>query len=343
MGGALAGTIAAFWAGMGYSALLAALKKRCPFRSLFQLAGNGLLVGIGLKAGLSVVSAQAGADPEVRHILVLALLGVGWGVVMPRLLTFRLARWLRWSPQDAALLAGTYGSVSVMTFALAVALLDRPTGALSGLFSLLLLLMELPALLSVVARWGYPQVAPCDGQSATHSTLWGQSALGHLFGNSVVQVMLGSAIVGGILASLGQEQLVRQALQVLPFLIPIFLFGQGSSLPDDWRSLFKLSHLRLLIVAILLPFAQGLLGLCLALIVGCSVSGSALFAVLMSSASYLAAPALLGKFFRSDKLPLCTALSLTVTFPFNVLVSIPLWDEMARWLTLYAYFAGWKS
>jgi hypothetical protein len=332
MSAAFVGTITAFWAGMGYSALLKTFQKSCPLRPVFRWAGNCLLVGIGLKAGLSVAGARAGPGSEWVPISLLALAGMGWGVIMPRLLAPRLARWLQWSPCDAALLAGTYGSVSVMTFALAVAFFDQGPSPVSGLFSVLLLVMELPALLSVVAKWGSPQAVACGETPDAPSLPWRGSVLGHVCGSSVVQLMVGSAVVGGAVASFGQEHLVRQALQLLPLCIPVFLFGQGASLPDDWRSLFRVTHLRLLIVGVLLPVLQGLLGFCLAWMVGCSVEGIALFAILMSSASYLAAPALLGKFFSSDKLPLCTALSLTVTFPFNVLVGIQLWDFLARGL-----------
>jgi hypothetical protein len=67
------------------------------------------------------------------------------------------------------------------------------------------------------------------------------------------------------------------------------------------------------------------------LLLGLSVGGTTMLAVLYASASYIAAPAAMRIAIPEANPALSLGASLGVTFPFNVVVGVPLYHEMAKW------------
>ncbi|MDX1265897.1 MAG: sodium-dependent bicarbonate transport family permease, partial [Oceanisphaera sp.] len=71
------------------------------------------------------------------------------------------------------------------------------------------------------------------------------------------------------------------------------------------------------------------LGTMMALLLGLPQGTALILVALVASASYIAAPAAIGAAIDKADIGLAMLASLAVTFPFNVLVGIPLY---ARWL-----------
>ena len=65
---------------------------------------------------------------------------------------------------------------------------------------------------------------------------------------------------------------------------------------------------------------------------GLSLGGTTLLAVLYASASYIAAPAAMRIAIPEANPALSIGASLGVTFPFNVLVGVPLYHQMALYM-----------
>jgi uncharacterized protein len=63
-----------------------------------------------------------------------------------------------------------------------------------------------------------------------------------------------------------------------------------------------------------------------------SVGGTALLAVLAASASYIAVPAAMRISVPEANPTLSLSASLGITFPFNVMLGIPLYLRMAQWI-----------
>ncbi|WP_198378919.1 sodium-dependent bicarbonate transport family permease, partial [Neoroseomonas rubea] len=82
--------------------------------------------------------------------------------------------------------------------------------------------------------------------------------------------------------------------------------------------------------ALLMPLIGGAAGLGAGLLAGLSPGGVGLMAVLGASASYIAVPAAMRMALPSADAGIYVTLSLAVTFPFNILVGIPLWLWAAR-------------
>ena len=80
----------------------------------------------------------------------------------------------------------------------------------------------------------------------------------------------------------------------------------------------------LVIFAIAMPLAAGALGVIAGTAIGLSAGGAAVLGILAASASYIAAPAAVGIALPEADLAIPVASSLGVTFPFNLVVGIPL-------------------
>jgi hypothetical protein len=86
--------------------------------------------------------------------------------------------------------------------------------------------------------------------------------------------------------------------------------------------------------AVGLPLANALVALALARLLGLSEGDALLLVVLGASASYIAVPAALRLALPEANPSIYLPLSLAVTFPFNLLVGIPLYHELVRRVVL---------
>ena len=86
----------------------------------------------------------------------------------------------------------------------------------------------------------------------------------------------------------------------------------------------------LLAFATLMPLAAGGLGLITGQLLGLSVGGITLLATLYASASYIAAPAAMRIAVPAANPALSIGAALGITFPFNLIVGIPLFHRLAQ-------------
>ena len=90
----------------------------------------------------------------------------------------------------------------------------------------------------------------------------------------------------------------------------------------------------LIIFALVTPIVGSLLALFAAINFNLSVGNSTLLMVLTASASYIAVPAVVKDAIPNANPAIYLGLSLGITFPFNIIVGIPLYNELAK------YFIG---
>jgi hypothetical protein len=81
----------------------------------------------------------------------------------------------------------------------------------------------------------------------------------------------------------------------------------------------------LILFAILIPILNAGIGLAIAKLIGMPRGDSLLFAVLCASASYIAVPAAMRMTVPEANPSLYVSTALAVTFPFNIIVGIPLY------------------
>ncbi|TAD88570.1 MAG: sodium-dependent bicarbonate transport family permease, partial [Alphaproteobacteria bacterium] len=93
---------------------------------------------------------------------------------------------------------------------------------------------------------------------------------------------------------------------------------------------FKVLRPSVLVFGIAMPLIGGTLGAGLGTLMGLSLGGTTLFAVLCASASYIAVPAAMRLALPKANPALYVSLSLGVTFPFNVVIGIPTYFALAE-------------
>lgn len=276
-----------------------------------------LLLAIGLKGGVAL------AGEASLGLLVPTALVILMGVVLTLVAFTALRRFLRLDVVNAAALAGHYGSVSVGTFAVAGATYAAANVHVEPELALYAVLLEGPAL--VVAIF----LARTMGPSGKRSSFRRRAVLREIILGKSIVLLLGGLILGGVLGREGIAPVAPLFFDGFRALLALFLMGLGLACGARLASL-RSAGPSLLAFALVMPLIGAAIGLLLGLVIGTGVGGTAMLATLGASASYIAAPAAFRIALPEANLALALTASLGVTFPFNVLVGIPLYLEAAR-------------
>jgi uncharacterized protein len=110
----------------------------------------------------------------------------------------------------------------------------------------------------------------------------------------------------------------------------LFMLDMGLVAAAQLRQLRE-GALRLLLFGTLLPLAHGLTGVVIGQAIGLSASGAVVFATMLASASYIAAPASVRASLPGADAGRCITAALGITFPFNLALGIPVYAAFAQW------------
>ena len=297
---------------LGLLARCAGSSLRLP-QAIYEALSIYLLLSIGLKGGIELAR-QPLADVMPQVLTCAAL-----GFAIPFLLVPALRR-LGFTPVDSAGLAAHYGSVSVVTFAIASAYLERAGIAAESHAALWLAVMEAPALVSAILL---ARREDAGGVS------WGVVARDVMAGPSIV-LLAGGLMIGAVIGVEGAKPLRPVFMDPFRGVLCLFMLELGrvvgERLPDVRRF-----GVRLLVLGLGLPPLLALTGAGVGAALGLTAGGIALLATLAGSASYNAAPTAIRLALPQANAALAITASLAITFPFNVLVGIPLYARLGAW------------
>ncbi len=297
-----------FFLGMLAVLVKSDLEIPSPIPKLFSLY---LLISIGFRGGSELV--KSGITQDVFLMIGAAVL---MACVVP-IYTFFILR-IKLDPYNAAAIAATYGSISAVTFITAGSFLDQLNIASDGYMVAALALMESPAIvvgLILVKVFADNK----DGQEFD----WGE-ILRESFFNGSVFLLFGSIIIG-ILTGEHGEQVLKPFTQDLFYgALTFFLLDMGLVAAKRIQDLQK-AGVFLIGFAILTPLLNAGIGIAIAKLIQMPQGDALLFAVLCASASYIAVPAALRLTVPEANPSLYISTALAVTFPFNILVGIPLY------------------
>ncbi|MEM1114647.1 MAG: sodium-dependent bicarbonate transport family permease [Pseudomonadota bacterium] len=304
-------TVAGFFL-LGFIARLIRSDVEFP-QALYQSLTIFLLLAIGLKGGLALQDhASIALAPQAIAVVCL-------GLALPLVAFPLLSRVGKLSRADAASIAAHYGSVSVGTYAVAVAVLEARGIPYEAYFPLFVVLLEMPAIAVGLALAG-SQGAKMDRSKLLHEC----------FCNQGVVLMVGGMAIG-YFAGDAVQPIMPLFGDLFQGVLALFLLEMGlvaASRLSDIRS----SAPFITSFGVVMPLVGGAAGAVLGTVLGLSAGGIALLAALGGSASYIAVPAVMRQALPSANHGLSIATSLAVTFPFNVLVGIPLYISAAHWL-----------
>jgi len=278
---------------------------------LYESLSIFLLLAIGLKGGIELAKYPLASLARPAAIVLAA------ATLIPLTAFAILHRLGRLNRADAASIAAHYGSVSVVTFAVAASFLTRLDETFEGYMVVFLVLLEFPALVLgvILARrsGGVTGLGPM-----LHEVLSGKS----------IVLLVGGLLIGWIAGADGIKPLDRLFLDLFKGVLAFFLLEMGLVVASRLGDLRKAGGF-LLLFAIAMPLAAAGLGLLTATLIGLSVGGAVLLATLFASASYIAAPAAMRIAIPEANPALSIGAALGITFPFNLLVGIPLYHGMA--------------
>jgi hypothetical protein len=273
-----------------------------------------LLFAIGFKGGVSL------ADHGIDLTLGLTLLtGIILSAAIPLIAYVILRALSGLSALDAAAVAGHYGSISIVTFVAASSVLESRGIPYDGYMVAVAAAMEAPAILS--ALW---LVTRSKGGGKMEPGLWREIML-----NGSIVLLIGAFLIGMIT---GEEGLTEIApLVIAPFkgVLCLFLLDMGIIAGRGLRKGRGVLDAGALAFGIIMPLLGSLLGLGAAVLLGLPLGSALLLMVLSASASYIAVPAAMRVALPEANPSIYLTLSLGVTFPFNLVIGIPLYLALA--------------
>lgn len=298
-------------------ALLATLCRfdvRIP-ESLYSILSTFLLIAIGIKGGkaLSLSTPSELWKPIIAAIVI--------GVITPSIAFVCFSKLGNLDITNSAALAAHYGSVSAVTFTVLLTSLDSHGIGYEGYVSGLLAILEIVGIV----------IALFFAQRKSMSTDW-KSGLSEVIRGKSIAYLLSGLLIGSIV---GPERLApTDGLFVGLFAgaLTLFLLELGAVAAHRLRD-FKAAGTRVIVLGIFLPLINGLIGAICGSVAGMSTGGIAVMATLAASASYIAAPAAVRIALPTASPGIYVTASLGITFPFNLIVGIPLYIKIAEYLT----------
>jgi hypothetical protein len=295
---------------LGVLARLLKSDLRLP-EAMYEGLSIYLLLAIGLKGGIELAKHPIGPLlPQVGGVLLL-------GLLLP-LIAYPVLRGLGRLPKpDAASIAAHYGSVSMVTFAVATAFLVDRGVKHEEYMPLFVVLLEVPGIIVgiLIAKLGSGGVR------------WGALAHEVFLGRSIV-LLTGGLAIGWIS---GPEALAPQAklfFDLFKAVLALFMLEMGLVAAGRIRELRRTGAF-LLAFGTIVPCVFAVIGVFTARAIGLSPGGAMLLGTLAASASYIAAPAAMRIAVPEANPSLSLAAALGVTFPFNIVFGIPMYHRIA--------------
>jgi hypothetical protein len=281
--------------------------------SIYQFISVFLLFGIGLKGG------NALKDVTLSEFLAPSIATIVLGLTIPFLAFYALIFVRKLNESDRGAIAAHYGSTSLVTFTAALFFLEGSGIKVEGYATALLTIMEIPGIIMGI----YLGTRHRDTKVA-----WNVTMQEVLAGKTVV-LLVGGLLIGAVTTDSGYETVTPFFIDLQGGFLAFFLLHLGYLAGTNWNEI-KHVGFHMSVFAIVFPISMAVLGMFVANFVGLSLGGAVMLGVLCASASYIAAPAAVAVALPEAKASLALVSSIGVTFPFNLIVGIPLYLEIAR-------------
>lgn len=273
-----------------------------------------LLLAIGLKGGHSL------RDSDLGSVTSPALLTIAFGVAIPVVVFFVVHKVIKVAAPDAGSIAAHYGSVSVVTFTAAMVFASEADFITEPFMTSLVAILEIPGIVVALVLASMKSEG-VNWRTAVHEVLTGRSVL----------LLVGGLVIGAVSSDNSFARVEPFFVGMFSGLLTLFLLDMGATVATRFKTFGRIP-LPLAVFAIVSPLVIGSLGILSANAIGLSIGGSAVFGIMVASASYIAAPAAVRIALPQADSGLSLGLALGVTFPFNLIVGIPLAFSFARFI-----------
>jgi uncharacterized protein len=299
---------------LGLAAALARSDLSVP-EAAAKLLSLYLLFAIGFKGGVSVN--ESGASLRLG-------LALGAGLVLSALIPFVAYAFLRavtrLDPLDAASVAAHYGSISIVTFVAATASLTALGIDYEGYMVAVAAAMEAPAILSALWLIGRQRAGASEADAGL---------LREILLNGSIVLLVGAFLIGLITGTEGRAEIAAFIDAPFKGVLCLFLLDMGLVAGRGLLRSGRQVSPAVVGFGIVMPLVGGALGLASGAAIGLSPGGVALMTTLAASASYIAVPAAMRVALPEANPAISLTLALGITFPFNLVLGIPLYIAAA--------------
>jgi hypothetical protein len=284
---------------------------------LYQSLTIYLMMAIGMKGGykLSIASFSEVYQP--------AMAGIALCCLIPLWTYWMMRKAARLDVSNAAAMAAHYGSVSAVTFSAALVFHDTQNISYEGFMPSLLAMMEIPAILVAIS------LARLNHESKLSSNTSLKEIARELFAGKSSILLIGFLVIGFVIGKSGWEQVSPFFDTPFKGILTVFLLEAGLMAGKRISDL-KENGLFLVGFGIIFPVIHAVLGIYLGHLAGLGLGGATILGTLAASASYIAAPAACRVALPEANPSLYLTASLAITFPFNIIIGLPLYHAIAE-------------
>lgn len=312
---------------LGFLARVVKSDLRFP-PDLAKLLSIYLLVAIGIHGGYELSKAELGT----------ALNAIFWAIVLGFTLPVIGYALLRATGKvdalNASAIAAHYGSVSAGTFLTAIAYLQSAGVEYDSYPVIMLAIMESPAIVIgiLLAAWARRTTRAESGVERAEDVNGGlgvSKLLHEALTNGSVMLLLGSMAIAAVATPSSLDTLKPFVDDIFMGMLCLFLLEMGMEAARRIND-FRRVGVVLAAFGIIMPLVGSVIGVLVgAYGLGFGVGGTTLVAVLAASASYIAVPPAMRLAVPEANPSFYLTLSLGITFPFNVVIGIPLYHWAA--------------
>ena len=276
-----------------------------------------LMLTIGLKGGM-VLHGNLSWQllPEMASVMLL-------GGLIPLTLYPILKHVVKLSVANSASIAAHYGSVSAGTFAVALAYAESAKLEVGAEVTLYLVMLELPAIIVGLLLYRKLDKAHSENANLSLKALWHETLT-----NKSVILLVGGVIIGMMYGTQQGSQVTSLLTSSFKVVLALFLLEMGLVAAQTLRP-FPWQQWKLAAFAIITPLFLGTIGVMVGTLLNLELGSVVILGSLVASASYIAAPAAVKAAIPKADIGLAMLSSLGVTFPFNVIVGIGLYHQLA--------------
>ena len=292
-----------------------------------------LLAAIGLHGGIEM------RNTGFETMFVPMLVAIGLSLLFT-LNHYQILRRLgKFNLFDSYALASTYGAVGAVTFSVGLSFLKNQGVTSEGYLAAILAVLEPVAFIMAIfltnmavskqiktkkqtlGKLGETKSEIEMGITETKTNL--RQVLHESVTGKAIVILLGSIIIGYVIGEEGFSSISIVFDELFTGAIVIFLIEMGIIAGQRLDDIKKVGVF-LVSFAILMPTFNGIIGVIVATWLGLSLGGAVMFGLLLASASFIAAPAVLRHAIPQAKPSLYITSALGITFPYNIIVLLPI-------------------
>ena len=296
-----------------------------------------LLAAIGLHGGIEM------RKTGFEEMLVPMLVAIGLSLLFT-LNHYQILRRLgKFNIFDSYALASTYGAVGAVTFSVGLSFLKNQGVTSEGYLAAILAVLEPVAFILAIfltnmavskqIRTKKQSISDDEeldiGMKQTKTKL-SQVLKESITGKAIV-ILLGSIVIGYIIGKEGFEPISIVFDELFTGAIVIFMIEMGIIAGQRLEDIKKVG-IFLTAFSIIIPTFNGIIGVLVSTALGLSLGGAVMFGLLLASASFIAAPAVLRYAIPQANPSLYITSALGITFPYNIIVLLPIMFTISTWV-----------